>query len=328
MSASAPPFDKDDFLLVLQQFGNNKNTLIPLIGQHIDMTNRFNDEISGIVSTILDNIKLIKNIIVELTKNKEALQERIAELEDALIRERRVPRADPRMIEELQRQIDAMKTENEELVSLLGNVKQQIKEFNDLMETPPYNMTADTIAQLAAKTEQIKKQLLESDSIIKELLSSGPGGPPPGFGGPGAPPPLGPGGASSGFGGPGAPPPLGPGGASSGFGGPGGLPLSGSSYASSPSFDFRSKPGSVVLRSPPTLGGRKRKNKTKKHTYKRKINRKKYKSSKMKKMKGGYVYSKSSSSSKNKKKKSNKSNKSNKSKSFNSSFYINRSNNS
>lgn len=167
-------FDVNDFNVILQEFGANKNRLLPLITDYVQSTRDFSGRLTKIVTLVTQKIGLINARVRGLNEQVQQLNQRIAELQQELANH-----PAPAEVQRLQQELDTAIQAKNQVEGLLGNVRQQLVEFNQTVTAAPYDtLTADSVRQLNEALENIITSLTEADRTLSASLNVPPGLPP------------------------------------------------------------------------------------------------------------------------------------------------------
>jgi chromosome segregation ATPase len=174
-------FDANAFNVILQEFGEKKNRLLPLITQYVQSTRNFSGELTELVTIVTQKIGLINARVRGLNDQVQQLNQRIVELQQELANH-----PAPAEVQRLQQELAAVTQAKNQLEGLLETVRQQLVEFNQTVTAAPYDtLTADSIRQLNEALANIITSLTEADRTLSASLGvpQGRGPPPPGRGG-------------------------------------------------------------------------------------------------------------------------------------------------
>lgn len=164
-------FDANAFNVILQEFGANKNRLLPLISDYVQSTRNFSGRLTELVKLVTQKIGLINARVRGLNEQVQQLNQRIAELQQELANH-----PAPAEVQRLQQELDTAIQAKNQVEGLLGNVRQQLVEFNQTVTAAPYDtLTADSVRQLNEALENIITSLTEADRTLSASLNVTPG---------------------------------------------------------------------------------------------------------------------------------------------------------
>jgi cell fate (sporulation/competence/biofilm development) regulator YlbF (YheA/YmcA/DUF963 family) len=170
------PIEEDKRVLTpliqaVQEFGSNKDRLLPLMRQYMETTKGFTGRLKEITDIIMQKIGLINGRITGLNNQLGQLNQKIAELQHELENHPAGQEAQ-RLQQELARMTDA----KNRLLGLLVNLQEKIGEFNQTVGQAPYNeLTDENVRQLSTTLEAIITSLTEADNSVSSVLGERPG---------------------------------------------------------------------------------------------------------------------------------------------------------
>lgn len=167
-------FDANAFNVILQEFGANKNRLLPLISDYVQSTRNFSGRLTELVKLVTQKIGLINARVRGLNEQVQQLNQKIAELQQELANH-----PAPAEVQRLQQELDRAMQGKNQLEGLLENVRQQLVEFNQTVTAAPYDaLTAESARELNTALENIITSLTEADRTLSASLNVPPGLPP------------------------------------------------------------------------------------------------------------------------------------------------------
>jgi cell fate (sporulation/competence/biofilm development) regulator YlbF (YheA/YmcA/DUF963 family) len=170
------PIEEDKQVLTpliqaVQEFGSNKDRLLPLMRQYMETTKGFTGRLKELTDIIMQKIGLINGRITGLNNQLGQLNQKIAELQHELENHPAGQEAQ-RLQQELARMTDA----KNRLLGLLVNLQEKIGEFNQTVGQAPYNeLTDENVRQLSTTLEAIITSLTEADNSVSSVLGERPG---------------------------------------------------------------------------------------------------------------------------------------------------------